>query len=117
MVIRNTLEILYGQMHYILRFKQKEFSTHSSREWVFAVICPCITNGIDAALDTVSYTSMQPLGIADLTCIVSLIGRVFLSGREFGIIDRSMTEIWPSLADEETEALQENIVQEFVLQE
>ena len=42
----------------------------------------------------------------DLTCVVAAIGRVPIEDGHFGIIDRSLEEVWPTVHESIMEAME-----------
>jgi hypothetical protein len=43
---------------------------------------------------------MGMLGVTDLTCLVATVGRVPMGNGQYGIVDRSIEEAWPTVFEE-----------------
>jgi hypothetical protein len=105
MIIDNQIQVLYGQLRYILKFAIPAFEAHPERTYILAFIQPCITNGIDATVEKAYYSGMGRVGVADLTCYVATVGRVPMGDQRYGIIDRSTEEAWPTVYEDEEPGL------------
>lgn len=97
MNVEGTNQVLYGQFHHAFKFSLPAFDAVPTKIYILAIIRPCITNGLDATTSPVFYTAHGPLGVADLTCFVSTVGRIPMGGDRYGIIDRSTEESWPTV--------------------
>lgn len=81
-------------------------STVRAQRHVLAVITPCVTNGLDAREERVTYTDMGPLCVIDVNAVGSVIGRFefgFTGHQQWAILDRSTALASAVFVDEHEE--------------
>jgi hypothetical protein len=99
MTIDGEETILYGQLQYILDFSI-QFEQRPIQKFLLVVIKPCETANTDAAKQKTYFSAYRQEGIADLACLVSVVGRVPVGQGRYGIIDRSMEDSWPTVCED-----------------